>query len=115
MAAITADAPATCRVIRVILKQKATAAAATTLLFDSVTFKDNESDAPEASLTWSDDGGQTWSSAQTKPMGNSGSYINLLRFNRLGKSRERVFKLTITDPVKRTIMSASAEVKLGKH
>lgn len=112
---ITATIPATCRVIRIYLQQIATAGAGTTMLFDTVSMKDNESDSPDASLSWSDDGGQTFSSSYARGMGNSGSYKNLLRWNRLGKSRERVFKLTITDPVKRIILGASAQVEEGAH
>lgn len=68
---------------------------------------------PEASLRWSDDGGYTWSSSHRAPIGKVGEYKRRVRWRRLGWSRDRVFEVTITDPVKVCIIGATAEVTVG--
>jgi hypothetical protein len=65
---------------------------------------------PQAMLSWSDDGGHTWSNEVWAPMGKIGETRTRVRFRRLGKSRDRVFKLVITDPVKVVLIGATAEV-----
>lgn len=70
---------------------------------------------PQAMLQWSDDGGHVWSSERWSPMGKTGQYRNRAIWSRLGKSRDRVFRLTITDPVKVAILGASATVTIGKN
>lgn len=62
---------------------------------------------PVANLDWSDDGGHTWSNQHEASMGAIGEYANRLRWSRLGRSRDRVYRLTISDPVKRVILGAS--------
>jgi len=62
---------------------------------------------PVALLDWSDDGGHTWSSQHQASMGPIGQYRTRLRWNRLGRARDRVYRLTISDPVKRVILGAS--------
>lgn len=62
---------------------------------------------PIAMLEWSDDGGHTWSSQRESPIGAIGQYRARVRWNRLGRSRDRVYRLTITDPVKRVIIGAA--------
>jgi hypothetical protein len=72
---------------------------------------------PQAILTWSDDGGETYSnelwSGIGAPMGDIGEYKMRTRWSRLGKSRNRVWRVAVTDPVKRTLISAHAEVTVG--
>mgnify|MGYP003574988661 CR=1 FL=1 len=65
---------------------------------------------PQAMLSWSDDGGHTWSSEAWAPIGKIGETRTRVRWRRLGKSRDRVFKLVITDPVKVVLIGATAEV-----
>lgn len=62
---------------------------------------------PVALLDWSDDGGHTWSSQHAASMGKIGEYKTRLRWNRLGRARDRVYRLLISDPVKRVILGAS--------
>lgn len=66
---------------------------------------------PQAMLQWSDDGAHTWSNERWASIGAMGHYKCRTAWNRLGKSRDRVFRLTITDPVKVIIIGASAEVR----
>lgn len=68
---------------------------------------------PQAMLRWSDDGGHTWSNSHWASMGQIGQYRTRARWRRLGVSRDRVFELTITDPVKVCIIGATAEVTVG--
>lgn len=67
-------------------------------------------DDPQAMLQWSDDGGHTWSNEYWVSFGKLGEYKTRARWRRLGKSRDRVFRMTITDPVKIVITGASVEV-----
>jgi hypothetical protein len=62
-------------------------------------------------LDWSDDGGHTWSAEHWRDIGAVGRYKDRVRWKQLGQSRDRVYRVTITDPVKRVILSASSEAK----
>jgi hypothetical protein len=62
---------------------------------------------PIALLDWSDDGGHTWSNQHRASIGKQGQYAARVRWNRLGRARDRVYRLTITDPVKRVIIGAA--------
>lgn len=68
---------------------------------------------PQAILQWSDDGGHTWSNEHWRGIGKKGKYTARARWNRLGRSRERIFKLTISDPVKRVIIGANLDAQIG--
>jgi hypothetical protein len=68
---------------------------------------------PQAMLEWSDDGGHTWSNEHWASIGKMGEYRKRVKWRRLGRSRDRVFRLTITDPVKVVIIGATAEVTVG--
>ena len=59
---------------------------------------------PQAMLRWSDDGGNTWSNEYWRSVGKIGKYRTRARWNRLGSARDRVYELSMTDPVKRTIV-----------
>jgi hypothetical protein len=61
---------------------------------------------PKAWLDWSDDGGKSWSNQHFRSLGKIGKYRTRVRWNRLGRSRARVYRLTISDPVKRVILGA---------
>jgi hypothetical protein len=66
---------------------------------------------PQVILEWSDNGGHTWSNQHSVSMGTAGSYTKRAKWNRLGKSRNRVYKITIADPVKVNILGAYAELE----
>jgi hypothetical protein len=64
---------------------------------------------PLIMLRWSDDGGHTWSNEHWAPVGKIGAYYQRAFFRRLGmtlKLRDRVYELSMTDPVKTAIMGA---------
>lgn len=69
---------------------------------------------PQAMLEWSDDGGHTWSEEHWAPLGRMGEYQQRVRWRRLGAALRyglpRMFRVTVTDPVKRAIISAMLDV-----
>ncbi len=62
---------------------------------------------PKMMLRWSNDGGKTWSTLQEMSMGRIGETLARARAKRLGKARDRVFEISISDPVKRVVLGAS--------
>ena len=69
---------------------------------------------PQFMLDHSDDGGRTYSGLQLwDSAGQIGAYRTRLRWLRNGSFRQRVLRLTISDPVIRTIIAASADIKVG--
>jgi hypothetical protein len=62
---------------------------------------------PLIMLDWSDDGGRSYKQLQRKrAMGKQGEYRKRVRFNKLGQARQRVYRMQITDPVKRVVLGA---------
>jgi len=62
-----------------------------------------QGDDPVVLLDWSNDGGHTWSHQKRLPLGRIGEFTRRARISRLGRSRNRVWRTRITDPVKRTM------------
>jgi hypothetical protein len=62
---------------------------------------------PQAMLRWSNDGGSTWSKEYWVPIGGLGKYKNRAIWRRLGMARDRVFEVSITDPINAVIVSAN--------
>lgn len=69
--------------------------------------------SPTLMMSFSDDAGHTWSSEVTTSMGLIGQYKAFAEFRRLGRSRERVYRISISDPVKFVLLGASLEVEEG--
>lgn len=68
-----------------------------------------QGDDPQVMLRWSDDGGHTWSNEHWAAIGKIGEYYKRVFFRRLGmtlKLRDRVYELSMTDPVKTALMGA---------
>lgn len=61
---------------------------------------------PQAMLRWSDDRGSTWSNVHTVSVGLAGEYSHRSIWRRLGRSRYRVYELSVTDPIPWTIVDA---------
>lgn len=70
--------------------------------------------APQAMLQWSDDGARTWSNEHWVSIGKIGEYKTRSRWSRLGRSRDRVYRWAMTDPVKRIITAANLSVTGAK-
>lgn len=69
---------------------------------------------PQVMLDWSNDGGRTYTPLQKwTTLGAIGEFQTRIRWLRLGQSRQRVYRVTITDPVKRVIIAAHAELSVG--
>lgn len=62
---------------------------------------------PQAMLQVSRDGGNTYGVERWAGFGALGKYETRARFKRLGKARDCVYKVRITDPVKRVITGAN--------
>jgi hypothetical protein len=59
---------------------------------------------PQLMMQFSDDGGNTWSYELWADMGEIGEYYRECRWNRLPRSKGRIFRFKITDPVQRAIL-----------
>ena len=68
---------------------------------------------PQAMLQWSDDGGHTWSNEYWRSFGEIGVRYKRAIWRRLGQSRDRIFRVTITDPVKVALIGAELDVAKG--
>lgn len=66
---------------------------------------------PRWMMRWSDDGGHAWSALRTMSLGRAGQYKARARVRRLGSSRDRVFEVSITDPVPRVILGAAVDAE----
>ena len=68
---------------------------------------------PQVMLRWSDDGGHTWSNEHWAGIGKIGEYGRRVFWRRLGmtmKIRDRIYELSMTDPVKIAIMGAELQI-----
>lgn len=69
---------------------------------------------PQWMLRSSKDGGRTYTNLQKwRSAGKIGAYRTRLRWLRMGQARERVFEVTTSDPVKRTLIAASGDGYTG--
>jgi len=71
-----------------------------------------ESD-PEIWMSWSDDGGNTWSSTLTQKLGKIGEYWQRVQWNRLGMGRDRIFRIGTTANAKIAMQGAFLEAQSG--
>jgi hypothetical protein len=69
--------------------------------------------APLLMLRYSDDGGHSWSNIKYVSIGAVGEYEARAIFRRLGAGRNRVFEISLTDPVKFAVFGAFANVEKG--
>ena len=70
---------------------------------------------PQAMLRWSNDGGSTWSNEHWQTIGKIGKYQNRIIWRRLGWSRDRIFEVVVTDPIKAAIISANLKASEGEN
>jgi hypothetical protein len=70
---------------------------------------------PQAMLRWSNDGGSTWSNEHWVTIGKIGNYLNRAIWRRLGWSRDRIFEVAITDPIKAVVVSANLKSSAGDN
>ena len=65
---------------------------------------------PQAMLRWSDDRGKTWSNQHVLNCGLAGQYKARAVQRRLGRSRYRVYEMSLTDPIPWTLVDAYLRV-----
>jgi hypothetical protein len=72
---------------------------------------------PQIMLDWSDDGGHTWSSESYASLGTNiggiGEYKKRVIWRRLGQSRDRIYRVKVTDPVKVVFLGAELMAEEG--
>lgn len=66
-------------------------------------------------MRYSNDGGHSWSSLKTRPIGRAGNYGARVRFGPTGAGRNRVWEISMTDPVKFAVLGAFAKVQKGNR
>lgn len=74
-----------------------------------------QGDDPQAMLRWSSDGGSTWSNEHWTTIGKIGKYTNRAIWRRLGTARDRIFEVSVSDPVKAVIISANLKMTAGEN
>jgi hypothetical protein len=74
-----------------------------------------QGDDPQAMLRWSNDGGSTFSNEHWVSIGKIGQYANRALWRRLGWSRDRIFEVAISDPIKAVIISAELKASAGDN
>lgn len=75
----------------------------------------SEAVTPQAMLQWSNDGGHTWSSERWVSIGKIGQYKARAIWRRLGRARDRVFKVVINSKNKVFIIGASMSADAGAN
>lgn len=65
---------------------------------------------PQLTLEVSNDGGRTWVTKPTKTIGAQGKYLTRAKWHRLGSSRDRVYRVAISDPVQLSITDTVLEL-----
>jgi hypothetical protein len=63
----------------------------------------------QAQLSWSNDGGHTWSNDYQASVGAIGQYKTRLIWRRLGYARDRVFRVAFSEPTKTVLIGAVME------
>lgn len=66
---------------------------------------------PQAMLRWSDDGGHSFKGERWTSIGKRGEYGQRVIWRKLGATRDRVYEVSISDPVSITILSAYTDVQ----
>lgn len=64
-------------------------------------------------MEYSDDKGKTWSSERWSSIGEQGDYTYVVEWQSLGSFYNRMFRFTMTDPIKWVLLSLFADVEPG--
>jgi hypothetical protein len=70
---------------------------------------------PKVMLQWSTDHGHTWSNEHWIEAGKEGAYRWRAIWRRLGRARDMVFRVVMSDPVKVSWIDAYVDVQQGQH
>ena len=85
------------------------------ILGDQITQNSPTTTNPQAMLRWSNDGGSTWSREYWVSIGQLGKYRNRAIWRRLGTARDRIYEVSISDPVNAVIVSANLKATQGEN
>lgn len=66
--------------------------------------------SPLVDMCYSDDGGRTWTNWRQGSLGAVGEYGKRVRFHGLGRARQRMFHVRVSDPIRRDLMGAEAVI-----
>ena len=66
----------------------------------------HEIDNAQIYLRYSNDGGFTWSDLLKNDLGKKGDYSKRVIWRRLGSARDRVWEVSINDPIRFTLLNA---------
>lgn len=67
--------------------------------------------SPEIMLRYSNDGGHSWSNEKLKSLGATGEYSKRVKFGPTGSGRNRVWEVSMTDPVEFAMFGADVTVE----
>lgn len=81
---------------------------------DATTYYSTDYREPQAMLRWSDDGGMTFGPERWQGFGKIGEYYKTCKWRRLGTSDNRVFRLTIADPIRSALIDSHVEIEPEK-
>ena len=74
---------------------------------------------PQIMMSYSNDGGHTWSNEAWTSLGQSiggiGEFNKRVKWNRLGSARDRVYKVAVSDPVNVVMIEAELELEAGDY
>ena len=68
---------------------------------------------PTCNLEVSNDGGNTYGSLQTRNIGNTGQFTNMIEWRRQGRARNRVVRWTMNEPMDFVLIDLYADVAPG--
>ena len=68
---------------------------------------------PQAMLRFSNDAGHTWSNELVRDCGQAGQFKKRAMFRRLGRARDRVYEISVTDPIPWRLVDAFIDVEVG--
>ena len=68
---------------------------------------------PTCNLEVSNDGGNTYGSLQTRNIGNTGQFTNMIEWRRQGRGRNRVVRWTMNEPMDFVLIDLYADVSPG--
>lgn len=68
---------------------------------------------PLLEVDWSDDGGHTWSSIHFVQTGKIGAYRQRAILRRMGYSRDRVYRIAVSDPAQWIVVNGFLQAVLG--
>ena len=69
---------------------------------------------PKMMMEFSDDGGKTWHQLPTRTLGKKGEYEDRAVWHNLGSARQRVYRGSVSDPVRVFIGDTVVEVRGGR-